>query len=121
MAIIMEKIDGKLLGKCLDEETISPRILDMLGKEVGKMHEAGISHGDLNPNNILLSNNSVFLIDPSMGSLSPGVEELAADIKMVSDFLKGHSFSEIPYFKSFIDSYSSLSSRWKEIDSILYE
>ena len=54
--ILMENIDGKRLSEHLDEFPLKKQkqIMKQIGKDVSKMHEANIIHGDLTTSNIIL-------------------------------------------------------------------
>ena len=119
--IVLEKIEGSLLNAVLEKgENLTHNIFS-LGKEVAKMHNSNISHGDLNLNNIIVSGENIFIIDPSLGSLSPGVEEFATDIKMVNDFLAGYEDRGKDLSDIFLESYKSNFQRWDEVMSVLKE
>jgi N6-L-threonylcarbamoyladenine synthase/protein kinase Bud32 len=119
--IVLEKIEGSLLNAVLEKgENLTHNIFS-LGKEVAKMHNSNISHGDLNLNNIIVRGENIFIIDPSLGSLSPGVEEFATDIKMVNDFLAGYEDRGKALFDIFLESYKSNFQRWDEVMSVLKE
>ena len=88
--IVLQKIEGTMFNAVLQNRDNLTTNISNLAHEIAKMHSSNISHGDLNLNNIIVSGDQIFILDPSLGSLSPGVEEFATDIKMVNDFLAGY-------------------------------
>jgi predicted Ser/Thr protein kinase len=60
-AIALEYLSGAVtLGEC---ETISDEIVTHIFQLIDKLHEMGIFHGDLNCNNLLVKNGSIYVID----------------------------------------------------------
>ena len=62
--LIGEFIDGPILGEALtppDHDSFSA--LASCGQAIGRLHQAGLAHGDLHPGNILLSHTGPRLID----------------------------------------------------------
>ncbi len=117
--IKMEKIDGNLLGDIMMRGGKQEYYMQELGVTIARMHTAGISHGDVNINNIIISGDDIYLIDPSMGSLSPGIEEFATDLKMIQDFLHGNGSAGEKLFSTFIGSYSANFREWEKVKAVL--
>lgn len=67
--IIMEYIEGENLRDVLDRER---RRLIEVGIHVGKMHKAGLIHGDLAPTNIIISRGELYFVDFGLGELRKG-------------------------------------------------
>jgi len=88
LSITMEKLQGPTLEMYLRENGIGSEIMARIGKSVADLHSHMISHGDLTPNNIMVINGNLYFIDPSMGSLSPGNEDFATDLFLISESLK---------------------------------
>ncbi|CAC11469.1 O-sialoglycoprotein endopeptidase related protein [Thermoplasma acidophilum] len=86
MSITMQKIPGRMMSAELNEGRTD--FLNELGIMIAKMHRAGIAHGDLTVNNIIV-NDSVFIIDPSMGKVNAEIEDMAVDIYALEDSIKG--------------------------------
>ncbi len=56
------------------------KYLDKIGKEIAKLHNHNIIHGDLNLINILTSGTNVYFIDFGLGSTSSKIEDKATDL-----------------------------------------
>ena len=82
--IIMEKIEGKLLknSKLSNEQWIK------LGKEISKMHNLGIIHGDLTTKNIIIKNNDFYFIDFGLAFFSKKIEDKATDLIVLKEILE---------------------------------
>ncbi len=100
--IYMQYIKGRKLSAILNEERAKDVLKDV-GKMVGKMHEGGISHGDLTPGNILVGD-SLYIIDPSMGELNADLENLGVDIHLMKESLKSLGYDYL--FRYFMQGYS---------------
>ena len=106
-SITMERIDGATLKEYISENGDHKDIITDLGIMVKKMHEAGISHGDLTTSNIMVGNDhSLFLIDPSMGNRNATDAEMAHDLFLLFEsFSSEHS--QYPDLKEcFLSAYS---------------
>lgn len=77
--IIMSYIEGESL-RSLQGSNVFPRFIRVLGEMVGRLHSAGIVHGDLTPANVVVSNERLTLIDFGLGEYSNEVEKKAEDI-----------------------------------------
>lgn len=95
--IVMEWINGKKLSEKKGE-------LEKAGEMLGKLHSAGIIHGDFTPYNLLVGRGGLHAIDFGLGSFSKKTEDRADDVitmlrgiggKGREHFLKGYNtFSE---------------------------
>ena len=79
------------------------------GEALGRLHAGRISHGDLTSSNVLLPEGPegpVAFIDLSMGSRSPGVEELGIDLHLVEEDLKALSARAPSLIRAFHAGYA---------------
>ncbi len=106
MELIMENIEGITLNEYLIKNN-DYNILIKLGEIIAKMHSIKISHGDLTPNNMIIKNNKIYLIDPSMGNLYPEIEDIADDIFLFTESLKTLYKEGNKMEKIFLDSYKN--------------
>lgn len=93
--IILEALPGPTLKEILDAHRADPKALAApvraFGEALGRLHAGGISHGDLTSSNVMFPDGPEgppAFIDLSMGSRSPGVEELAIDLHLVEEDLR---------------------------------
>jgi bifunctional N6-L-threonylcarbamoyladenine synthase / protein kinase Bud32 len=76
-ALAMEYVDGPLLTGNISETTIQEA-----GRMVGRLHTAGIMHGDLTTSNMVLRNSDrkCVLIDFGLSLVTPEIEQRGVDI-----------------------------------------
>jgi len=92
--IIMEYIDGKRIKELLnksDKKTIE-RVSIEIGNLIGKIHSAGIIHGDLTTSNMILRNEKIYFIDFGLGFFSRKIEDQGTDLKLLNEALKSTHF-----------------------------
>ena len=87
MKLEIEKINGLKL-----RDVLTPELCKQVGKEIFKLHEANIVHGDLTTSNMILSQNKVFLIDFGLAQYSEKIEDKAVDIHLFKECLKSKHF-----------------------------
>jgi len=106
MTIEMEFIDGELLKDFLKTNKNS-EIFELIGKEISKMHDNDIIHGDLTTTNIIIKNNIPYLIDFGLGFISHKIEDKAVDLHLLKQALIS-SFPIIAedLFNKFLDGYN---------------
>jgi len=104
--IIMEWIEGKKIKDSLNTMPRNQRmkIYRLIGESIGKLHSAGIIHGDLTTSNMILldgrlssvdsSRHSIFkddrlyIIDFGLGKISGKIEDQAVDLYLLYEALK---------------------------------
>lgn len=85
-AIIMEFIDGKQVKLLLNEVSKKERkeICVRIGELVGKLHKAGIIHGDLTTSNMILSlEGKIFFVDFGLGEKNIELEAKGVDLHLL--------------------------------------
>lgn len=84
--IIMEFIDGKQVKLLLNEVSKKERkeICVRIGELVGKLHKAGIIHGDLTTSNMILSlEGKIFFVDFGLGEKNIELEAKGVDLHLL--------------------------------------
>jgi Kae1-associated kinase Bud32 len=71
----MEYIVGRKL-----KEVITPALSEQVGEMVGKLHKAGIIHGDLTTSNMILRDGRIYLIDFGLAFHETSVEAQGVDV-----------------------------------------
>lgn len=92
--IVMEFIEGETIKEFFskkDEETIE-RVSFEIGRLVGKLHSAGIIHGDLTTSNMIFKDNQIFFIDFGLGFFSRRVEDQGIDLNLLLEALRATHF-----------------------------
>jgi len=99
---VMEELPGPTLRQLLEDAALPFEALDgavrAFGRALGRLHAGGVSHGDLTSSNVLYPEGPAgapAFLDLSMGTRSPGLEELGIDLHLVEEDLKAlHPRSE---------------------------
>ncbi len=120
--IVMERIDGTTVSEKLHKNIDSEKLAASMGMMIASMHSARTSHGDLTTSNLLVTGqNSLAIIDPSMGSSPAENEELATDVFLLTESLRSNHGDLPKLSRIFLDTYSKNMPDWKEISKILRE
>lgn len=84
-SITMEDIRGITVKKYLDEHPEDAvRVCQEIGRDVAKLHNAHLSHGDLTTSNmILLPDGTICFIDFSMGNSMVELEDIGVDMRLL--------------------------------------
>ncbi len=99
--IIMEFIEGVPLKKIIEKQ---PNLCVLAGKEIKKIHDVGIIHGDLTTSNIIARDTKkqekeLVFIDFGLGYFSKKIEDVATDL--------------IVFKKTFNATHSKLKNGWE--------
>ncbi len=86
----MEFVEGERLRDILNSR---PELAKDIGTAVGKLHAAGIVHGDLTTSNMILHEGELFLIDFGLGFFSKKPEDLATDLAVLREALRSVHFA----------------------------
>jgi N6-L-threonylcarbamoyladenine synthase/protein kinase Bud32 len=83
--IVMEEIHGRLLTEDLNEEGVYKS-----GQSIGKLHAAGIIHGDLTTSNMILHEHdgTCVLIDFGLAQVSSEIEQRGVDVHVLFQTLE---------------------------------
>ncbi len=92
--ITMDFIQGVKLSESLDNFTLKEQkeIMQIIGKSVSRLHNAGIIHGDLTTSNMIFQNKEIFFIDFGLGFHSDRIEDKAVDIHVLKQALEAKHF-----------------------------
>ena len=110
--IYFELLEGGTLKKSMEKENskLVAKLAEEWGLMVGKMHSAGIVHGDLTTSNAVVSKGQLYLIDFGLSFFSNRIEDVAEDINLLSQSLKAtHNESYDLIWKHFLQGYSHYS------------
>lgn len=104
----IEYINGKKLSEELDNFTLQEqeKIIKKIAKEVEKMHNLNIIHGDLTTSNMILTN-ELYLIDFGLGFHSSKIEDKAVDLHLFKQALESKHFKNWEkLFSVFVENYN---------------
>jgi N6-L-threonylcarbamoyladenine synthase/protein kinase Bud32 len=103
-AILMEEIEGTMVKDIIDEE-LSFRI----GREISKLHGAGIIHGDITSSNIMLNDKGqLVFIDFGLGRYSDMDEDKAVDLLVLKKSLQSIDYNlALKYFGAVLNGYGN--------------
>ena len=92
--MVMEYIEGRRLRDVVDE--LSPeerlRIFRLAGRQAGRLHRAGIIHGDLTTSNMVLTPSRLVFIDFGLAELSTEEEKRGVDLHLMRRMLQSTHF-----------------------------
>lgn len=103
--IVMERIIGVPLTLALTEENLREA-----GRMVGKLHAAGLMHGDLTTSNLIVraSDNRCVLIDFGLAQVSQEIEQRGVDIHVLYQTLESTAPNQSDALKAaFNDGYAA--------------
>ena len=117
--ITMDYISGKRLSDHLDKLKNYQTICKQIGKNISKLHDAGLIHGDLTTSNMILKKDKVFFIDFGLGFHSDRIEDKAVDLHLIKQALeaKHHSIYE-KAFKAILSGYKASKNYSKTIKQL---
>ncbi|NYT05330.1 MAG: bifunctional N(6)-L-threonylcarbamoyladenine synthase/serine/threonine protein kinase [Methanomicrobiales archaeon] len=98
--IVMEQIEGEMLKHVLSVATVREA-----GSMVGRLHAAGIVHGDLTTSNIIMRDSRAVLIDFGLSFVSPEIEARGVDVHVFFQTLKSTSPAFPELKAAFVDGY----------------
>ena len=116
-SIYMQRLEGRLLREVLSDTNanLPYAVFVELGRELAKMHNANIAHGDFTPANIMLNNNShAFIIDFGLSEITGSIEAKALDLLLMKRSITSEQYS------AFLQGYAAYS-KSKEVLARLNE
>jgi TP53 regulating kinase-like protein len=104
--LVMEKLEGPRLKELLIEGADGGRACFDAGRQIGRLHGAGLVHGDPTTSNMILVHGAVFLIDFGLAEFSDSIEKRAVDLHILKTALKSTHFAHFRELYSFaLDGY----------------
>ncbi|MFT7615992.1 MAG: TP53 regulating kinase-like protein [Candidatus Woesearchaeota archaeon] len=103
--IEMEYIQGGMLKNVLTKANTTP-LAKKLAQIIAKLHNANIIHADLTTSNILVREDTIFLIDFGLSYVSKKVEDKAVDIHLLNQATaSSHHKIHAEFMKQFLKTY----------------
>jgi Kae1-associated kinase Bud32 len=123
--IIMEFIDGTRIKELLftADKTTAERICFGIGKLVGKLHAAGIIHGDLTTSNMIIKDDQIYFIDFGLGEFSRRLEDQGVDLNLLYEALRSTHFKILKLcweniVKGYKEEYKNAEQALKKVEEI---
>ena len=111
--LILEELPGPTLRQLLEDPALPHESLvtavRAFGRALGRLHAGGVAHGDLTSSNVLFPDGpegAPALLDLSMGTRSPGVEELGIDLHLAEEDLKALHAKAEGLIRAFHEGYA---------------
>jgi TP53 regulating kinase-like protein len=95
MRIVMEFVDGRQVKLILDKlrPEARRRLCNVIGRQVARLHRAGIIHGDLTTSNMILTRDGkVYFVDFGLGEYNPSLEAKGVDLHLLKRALQSIHF-----------------------------
>ena len=96
MRIVMEFVDGRQVKLILDKLRPAARrkLCNVIGRQVARLHRAGIIHGDLTTSNMILTRDGkVYFVDFGLGEYDPSLEAKGVDLHLLKRALQSIHFN----------------------------
>ncbi|HON81812.1 MAG TPA: bifunctional N(6)-L-threonylcarbamoyladenine synthase/serine/threonine protein kinase [Methanoregulaceae archaeon] len=108
--LVMERIYGNLL-----RDDLSAGSLREAGRTVGRLHAAGIVHGDLTTSNMVLRDGAVVLIDFGLAMVSSELESRGVDIHVLFQTLESTTDRSPVLKEAFSEGYEAVFNGAREV------
>jgi TP53 regulating kinase and related kinases len=92
--IKMPFIEGQKLSEHLNSFPLKKQkgMCLQIGKDISKLHDSNIIHGDLTTSNMVLVEDKIFFIDFGLGFISQKLEDKAVDLHLLKQALEAKHF-----------------------------
>lgn len=104
MSITMDFVEGQKLKDVLGQEN-GEVLANSIGKNVGKLHQENIIHGDLTTSNMILNRDNLHFIDFGLSQFSEKVEDKAVDLFLLERSLQSTHGDQPRLFEQVLKGY----------------
>lgn len=104
--IVMEFVEGPTAKEVLDGG--GPRAKETareIGRIAGRLHRAGIIHGDLTTSNMIVRGGRIVMIDFSLGGKGETAEERGVDLHLLREALTSAHKNAAAYYREVLAGY----------------
>jgi Kae1-associated kinase Bud32 len=104
----IERVVGPTLRQALaQDEDGAPALLEAWGAAAGRLHAAGLVHGDLTTSNVIVRDGVPVLLDFGLSARSQDVEDHGTDLVLVERTLEStHPSRAAQWFGAFLEGYA---------------
>ena len=97
MAIVMEYVEGEKVRDLVDllSENEREELFRLIGVQAGRLHRAGIIHGDLTTSNMIRVGGIVVFVDFGLGEISKEAEKRGVDLHLMRRMLTSTHFRHV--------------------------
>ncbi len=104
--ILLEFIDGPTAKEVLDEGGARAHaVAREMGRIAGRLHRAGIIHGDLTTSNMIVRDGRIVLIDFSLGAKDERTEARGVDLHLLREALVSAHKHAAAYYRDVLAGY----------------
>ena len=108
--IVMQYVEGDVLREIVErlDGDEGRRLFRLIGLQAGRLHRAGIVHGDLTTSNMIRAGDLVVFIDFGLGEVSSEAEKRGVDLHLMRRMLTSTHFRHADeLFDAFEEGYRS--------------
>lgn len=109
--IVMEYVEGEKVRDIVDglEAEERRRLFGLIGEMAGRLHGAGIVHGDLTTSNMIRTRDRVVFVDFGLGEISFETEKRGVDLNLMRRMLTSTHFRHTDeLFTAFMEGYTNV-------------
>ena len=126
MKIVMEYIEGRRLKEYLEAVSMEERLklCSEIGKQIAKLHEAGVVHGDLTTSNMILRGVKIYFIDFGLAEFDSSLEAQGVDLHLLRRAMESTHYMWFEKgFEEVLNGYEEIrgSEKRKEVEAKLNE
>ena len=107
--ITMQNIKGERIKDIFEKIPAKKRekICKDIGKNIAKLHNKNIIHGDITTSNMIIYKNRVHFIDFGLGEINSETEAKGVDLHVLMEAIESTHSNYSDYFKYVLDGYDS--------------
>lgn len=109
--IVMEYVEGEKVRDIVEglEAEERRRLFGLIGEMAGRLHGAGIVHGDLTTSNMIRTRDRVVFVDFGLGEISFETEKRGVDLNLMRRMLTSTHFRHTDeLFTAFMEGYTNV-------------
>src|SRR5436309_655258 len=111
--IVMEYVSGPTLKEVLDRRgSAGLEVAREMGRVIGRLHRAGIVHGDLTTSNMLWRDGRIVMIDFSLGGKDRGREARGVDLHLLREGLVSAHARATAYYREVVGGFPGVYSSY---------